>query len=122
MNTAVKLDSSMDISNYSEKVLLNNPFENFKLENYKYAQLHKNISSDVSLEHYEIDLSSISSIKNLELSDALDIDLHSYLNKWNYKNTDSYFRVNSISERSSIKIDLDLFEEEILHLDLSLFK
>lgn len=122
MSTAVKLDTSDNISNQDKKVLLNNPFENFKIENYKYAQLHKNITSDVSVEYHEIDLSSISSVKKLKLIDAVDIDLLSDLNKWNYNNTDSFFRVNSISERSSIKIDLDFFEEEVLHLDLSLFK
>ena len=43
MSTAEKLDMmpSKDISDYAEKVLLNNPFKNFKIENYKYAQLHK---------------------------------------------------------------------------------
>ena len=37
MSAAVKLDMmpSKDISDYAEKVLLNNPFENFKIENYK---------------------------------------------------------------------------------------
>ena len=124
MSTAVKLDMmpSKDISDYAEKVLLNNPFENFKIENYKYAQLHKSITSNVSLDEFKADLSSISSVKNIKLSDTSDIDLLSDLNKWNYNNADSYFRVNSILERSSKKIDLDLFREEIICLDLSLFK
>ena len=124
MSTAVKLDMmpSKDISDYAEKVLLNNPFENFKIENYKYAQLHKNITSNVSLDEFKVDLSSISSVKNIKLSDTSDIDLLSDLNKWNFNNADSYFRVNSILERSSKKIDLDFFREEIICLDLSLFK
>ncbi len=124
MSTAVKLDTmpSKYISDYAEKALLNNPFENLKIENYKYAQLHKNITSDVSLEEFKADFSSISSIKNMKLSDASDIDLLSDLNKWNFNNTDSYFRVNSILERSSKKIDLDLYKEEIICLDLTLFK
>ena len=124
MSTAVKLDMmpSKDISDYAEKVLLNNPFENFKIENYKYAQLHKSITSNVSLDEFKADLSSISSVKNIKLSDTSDIDLLSDLNKWNFNNADSYFRVNSILERSSKKIDLDLFREEIVCLDLSLFK
>ena len=67
-------------------------------------------------------MSSISSVKNIKLSDTSDIDLLSDLNKWNFNNADSYFRVNSILERSSKKIDLDLFREEIVCLDLSLFK
>ena len=52
MSTAVKLDMmpSKDISDYAEKVLLNNPFENFKIENYKYAQLHKSITSNENLD------------------------------------------------------------------------
>ena len=124
MSTAVKLEimPSKDISDYAEKVLLNNPFENFKIENYKYAQLHKSITSNVSLDEFNADLSSISSVKNIKLSDTSDIDLLSDLNKWNFNNADSYFRVNSILERSSKKIDLDLFREEIICLDLSLFK
>ena len=124
MSTALKLDMmpSKDISDYAEKVLLNNPFENFKIENYKYAQLHKSITSNVSLDEFKADLSSISSVKNIKLSDTSDIDLLSDLNKWNFNNADSYFRVNSILERSSKKIDLDLFREEIICLDLSLFK
>ena len=124
MSTAEKLDMmpSKDISDYAEKVLLNNPFKNFKIENYKYAQLHKSITSNVSLNEFKADLSSISSAKNVKLSDTSDIDLLSDLNKWNFNNADSYFRVNSILERSSKKIDLDLFREEIVCLDLSLFK
>ena len=124
MSTAVKLDtmSSKDLSNYLEKTLTNNPFENFKIENYKYAQLHKNITSNRSLEYFKPDLSSIISIKNLKSTDTSDVDLLGDLNNWKYNNTDSYFRVNSISERSSKKIDLDLYEDEIIYLDLSLFK
>ena len=124
MNTAVKLDTmpSKYISDYAEKALLNNPFENFKIENYKYAQLHKSITSNISLEEFKADLSSINSIKNIKLSDCSDIDLLSDLNKWNFNNTDSYFRVNSILERSSKNIDLDLYKEETICLDLSLFE
>ena len=67
MSTAEKLDMmpSKDISDYAEKVLLNNPFKNFKIENYKYAQLHKSITSNVSLDEFKADLSSISSVKNI---------------------------------------------------------
>ena len=106
MSTAEKLDMmpSKDISDYAEKVLLNNPFKNFKIENYKYAQLHKSITSNVSLDGFKADLSSISSVKNIKLSDTSDIDLLSDLNKWNYNNADSYFRVNSILELSLIHI------------------
>ena len=77
MSTAVKLDTmpSKYISDYAEKALLNNPFDNLKIENYKYAQLHKNITSDVSLEEFKADMSSISSIKNLKSSDTSDVDL-----------------------------------------------
>ena len=113
MSTAVKLDTmpSKDISDYAEKVLLNNPFENFKIENYKYAQLHKSITSNVSLKEFKADFSSMSSIKNIKLSDTSDIDMLSDLKKWNFNNTDSYFRVNSILERSSKKIDLSLDDD-----------
>ena len=75
--------------------------QNFKIENYKYAQLHKSITSNVSLDEFKADLSSISSVKNIKLSDTSDIDLLSDLNKWNFNNADSYFRVNSILERST---------------------
>ena len=124
MTIALKSETmpSKDISSYAENALLNNPFDNLKIENYKYAQLHKSITSNVSLEEFKADLSSFSSIKNVSLSDTFDIDLLCDLNKWNYNNTDSYFRVNSILERSSKKIDLDLYKEEIIYLDLSLFK
>ena len=124
MSTAVKLDTmpSKYISDYAEKALLNNPFENFKIENYKYAQLHKSITSNISLEEFKADLSSINSIKNIKLSDCSDIDLLSDLNKWNFNNTDSYFRVNSILERSSKNIDLDLYKEKTICLDLSFFE
>ena len=75
MSTAVKLDMmpSKDISDYAEKVLLNNPFENFKIENYKYAQLHKSITSNVSLDEFKADLSSISSVKNIKLSNSTNV-------------------------------------------------
>ena len=115
MSTAVKLDMipSKDISDYAEKVLLNNPFENFKIENYKYAQLHKSITSNVSLDEFEADLSSISSVKNIKLSDTSDIDLLSDLNKWNFNNADSYFRVNSIFKASGVEV---IYELRILAL------
>ena len=50
MSTAVKLDTmpSEEISDYAQKAMLNNPFENFKIENYKYAQLHKSITTNSS--------------------------------------------------------------------------
>ena len=42
MSTAVKLDTmpSEDIFNYAQKAMLNNPFENLKIENYKYCLLY----------------------------------------------------------------------------------
>jgi len=124
MSTAVKLHTmpSRNISNYAQKALLNNPFENFKIENYKYAQLHKSITTNLSLNGFKPNFSSFNSFKNLKLSDGTNTDLLGDLNKWNYNNTDSYFRVNSISERPSIKIDLDLHEDEVIYLDLSIFK
>lgn len=124
MSTAVKLDTmpSEEISDYAQKTMLNNPFENFKIENYKYAQLHKSITSNSSLEDFNPDFLSINSFKNLKLTDSTNADLLGDLNKWNYNNSDSYFRVNSISERSSKKIDLDIYEDEIIYLDLSMFK
>ena len=99
MSTAVKLDTmpSEEISEYAQKAMLNNPFENFKIENYKYAQLHKSISTNSSLEDFKPDFSSINSFKNLKLTDSTNADLMGDLNKWNYNNSDSYFRVNSIS-------------------------
>ena len=108
MRTAVKLDTmpSEEISDYAQKAMLNNPFENFKIENYKYAQLHKSITSNSSLEAFNPDFLSINSFKNLKLTDGANADLLGDLNKWNYNNSDSYFRVNSILERSSKKIDL----------------
>src|SRR5210317_1675644 len=111
--TAVKLHTmpSRNMSDYAQKALLNNPFKNFKIENYKYAQLHKSITTNLSLKGFEPDFSSLNSFKNLKLSDGMNTDLLRDLNKWNYNNTDSYFRVNSISERPSIKIDLDLHED-----------
>ena len=124
MSTAVKLDMipSEEISEYAQKAMLNNPFENFKIENYKYAQLHKSIATNSSLEAFNPDFSSINFFKNLKLTDSSNADLLGDLNKWNYNNSDSYFRVNSILKRSSKKIDLDLYEDEIIYLDLSIFK
>ena len=123
MSTAMKLDTmpSEEISDYVKKAMLNNPFENFKIENYKYAQLHKSITTNLSLEDFKPDLSSINSFKNLKLTDSKNADLLGELNKWDYNNSDSYFRVNSISGRHSKKIDLDSYEDEIIYLDLSIF-
>ena len=123
MSTAMKLDTmpSEEISDYVKKAMLNNPFENFKIENYKYAQLHKSITTNLSLEDFKPDLSSINSFKNLKLTDSKNADLLGELNKWDYNNSDSYFRVNSILERHSKKIDLDSYEDEIIYLDLSIF-
>ena len=77
MSTAVKLDTmpSEEISDYAQKAMQNNPFENFKIENYKYAQLHKNITSKSNLEAFKPDFSSINSFKNLQLTDSTNTDL-----------------------------------------------
>ena len=120
MSTAVKLDTmpSKFISDYAEKALLNNPFENFKIENYKYAQLHKDITSKNQLK--EIDSSELLKIsKNISSLISNPVDLVSDLNIWKFNNDDSFFRVSSLLKRETRSINLDRFEDKNLFLDIS---
>ena len=50
MELVLNLDKiqSESVSQYAKDILDNqNPYKNFKIENYKYAQLHKDVKSEI---------------------------------------------------------------------------
>ena len=52
MELLLNLDKiqSESVSQYAKDILDNqNPYKNFKIENYKYAQLHKDVKSEILL-------------------------------------------------------------------------
>ena len=111
-----------NLSAYGNKILNDfNPFKNFKLENYKYAQLHKDyISDNFSESIYDYaDLLKIS--YQIQKADFTVTDLSSKIDQWKFNSADSYFRVSSLSHRSSLAIDLDSFTQEVLMMDINHF-
>ena len=111
-----------NLSSHGNKILNDfNPFKNFKLENYKYAQLHKDhISENFSDSIYDYkDLLKIS--HQIKKTDFTTIDLSFKIDKWMFNCADSYFRVSSLSNRSSLAIDLDNFSQKVLTIDINHF-
>ena len=121
MELVLNLDKiqSDNISQYAQTILDNqNPYKNFKIENYKYAQLHKDITSKNQLK--EIDLSELLKIsKNISSLISNPVDLVSDLNIWKFNNDDSFFRVSSLLKRETRSINLDRIEDKNLFLDIS---
>ena len=111
-----------NLSSHGNKILKDfNPFENFKLENYKYAQLHKdNTSQNFSDLSYDLNELLKISLK-LQKTDFEEIDLNSKIDKWIFNSVDSYFRVSSLSNRSSLSLDLDNFNQEVVLIDVNQF-
>ncbi len=109
-----------DFSDKVQSIIENkNPFKNFKLENYKYAQLHKKITPKNSVSDFKYyknikDLSLDLSTENLK-----SINLRSSLDNWNFYSNDSYFRVESLIKRSASSISLDDYEQSVFSLDIS---
>ena len=97
MELTLNLDKiqSDNVSKYAKAILdKQNPYKNFKIENYKYAQLHRDIKSETLLR--DIDISELLRIsKNISSLTSNPVDLASDLNLWKYKNDDSFFRVSS---------------------------
>ena len=121
MELVLNLDKiqSDNISQYAQTILDNqNPYKNFKIENYKYAQLHKDITSKNQLK--EIDSSELLKIsKNISSLISNPVDLVSDLNIWKFNNDDSFFRVSSLLKRETRSINLDRIEDKNLFLDIS---
>tara|TARA_B100000965_G_scaffold353856_1_gene330026 strand:+ start:5129 stop:6232 length:1104 start_codon:yes stop_codon:yes gene_type:complete len=109
-----------DISAKVQFIIENqNPFKNFKLENYKYAQLHKKIApkNPVSDFKYHKDINDLS--LDLSTQSLKSVNLRSALDNWNFYSTDSYFRVESLIKRPGALIPLDDYEQSIFSLDIS---
>ena len=111
-----------NLSSHGNKILKDfNPFKNFKLENYKYAQLHKDHTSE-NFSDSSYDYNELLKIShNLQKTDFEETDLSSKVDKWNFNSVDSYFRVSSLSSRSSLTLNLDSFSQEVLLVDVNHF-
>jgi len=121
MELTLNLDKiqSDNVSKYAKTILdKQNPYKNFKIENYKYAQLHRDIRSEIL--QRDIDISELLKIsKNISTFSSNPVDLASNLNQWKYKNDDSFFRVSSLLKRDTSSINLDLIDDKNLFLDIS---
>ena len=99
-----------------------NPFKNFKIENYKYAQLQKDEISNKFLE-IPLNMDELFKISHkISNSDFNTIDLNSKIDDWKFNCNDSYFRVASLTKRSSVVVNLDAYDQEILFLDINEFE
>ena len=114
-------DTSMEnLSIHAKEILLEkNPFKNFKIENYRYAQLHKNIESqsDTVKSPLHEDLTKLTT--DISNNTFANIDLKPTIDNWGFSNSDSFFRVSSLVHRTSISINLDNFKETSLFLNIS---
>jgi len=109
-----------NISSYASEVLNEkNPFKNLKLENYKYAQLHK-IDKLSNFNPVELNLKELSEIcSEIKSQDMDKIDLKPKIDDWTFKTSDSYFRVSSLTSKETRLINLDNFNQNNLLLDLN---
>ena len=109
-----------NISSYASEVLNGqNPFKNLKLENYKYAQLHK-IDKLSNFNPVELNLKELSEIcSEIKSQDMDKIDLKPKIDDWTFKTSDSYFRVSSLTSKETRLINLDNFNQNNLLLDLN---
>ncbi|MDC0861129.1 SufD family Fe-S cluster assembly protein [Alphaproteobacteria bacterium] len=108
---------------FQSNLLAVNPFQNHKIENYKYAQLnkidyntsHKNIHSfDINVKDNFHDIFQKSkTIKDVALE---------YIN-WNFNAPDSAIRLSSLVKDPTIHFfDLNNFAEDVCVIDLSLYE
>ena len=85
-------DISMEkLSIHAKEILLEkNPFKNLKIENYRYAQLHKSIKPHTNMINSSLneDLTQLST--DISNNSFTEIDLTSAIDNWNFSNSDSF--------------------------------
>lgn len=114
-------DISMDnLSIHAKEILLEkNPFKNLKIENYRYAQLHKSIKPHTNIIKSSLNEDLTQLATDISNNSFIEIDLTHSIDNWDFSNSDSFFRVSSLVKRSSISINLDDFNETSLFLNIS---
>ena len=114
-------DASMEkLSIHAKEILLEkNPFKNFKIENYRYAQLHKNIKPHTNILNTSLNDDLTQLTTDISNNIFTEIDLTPTIDNWEFSNSDSFFRVSSLVKRSSISINLDNFKETSLFINIS---
>ena len=121
INENIVNDISMEnLSIHAKEILLEkNPFKNLKIENYKYAQLHKSIKPHTNTIKPSLkdDLNQLAT--DISNNIFTEIELRSTIDNWEFSNSDSFFRVSSLVKRPSISINLDDFKETSLFLNIS---
>ena len=109
-----------NLSIHAKEILIEkNPFKNLKIENYRYAQLHKNIEPKNKLIKSSLDKDISQLATDISNHPFTQIDLRSNIDNWEFSNSDSFFRVSSLANRSSVSINLDDFKENSLFLNIS---
>ena len=109
-----------NLSIHAKEILIEkNPFKNLKIENYRYAQLHKKIDPKKNLIKSSLDKDLSQLATDISNHAFTQIDLRSNIDNWEFSNSDSFFRVSSLANRSSISINLDDFKENSLFLNIS---
>ena len=109
-----------NLSIHAKEILFEkNPFKNLKIENYRYAQLHKNIKPHTNILKSSLNDDLTQLTTDISNNIFTEIDLKSTIDNWEFSNSDSFFRVSSLVKRSSISINLDNFKETSLFLNIS---
>jgi hypothetical protein len=85
-------DTSMEkLSIHAKEILLEkNPFKNLKIENYKYAQLHKSIKPHTNTIKPSLkdDLTQLAT--DISNNIFTEIELRSTIDNWEFSNSDSF--------------------------------
>ena len=99
INENIVNDISMEsLSIHAKEILLEkNPFKNFKIENYRYAQLHKNIKPHTNILKSSLNDDLTQLTTDISNNIFTEIDLKSTIDNWEFSNSDSFFRVSSLS-------------------------
>ena len=117
-NIKLPVTSRVDQAN-TAAVIAKNPFKNLNIENYRYAQLHKNIKPHTNILKSSLNDDLTQLTTDISNNIFTEIDLKSTIDNWEFSNSDSFFRVSSLVKRSSISINLDNFKETSLFLNIS---
>jgi len=113
-----------NLSSYFQNNLLAvNPFQNHKIENYKYSQLNK---IDFSKNHnciLELDLNTKDNFLKMFQKDKTIEEISTKHINWDFNGPDSAIRLASLAEDPFVYIfNLDIIDGDICIIDIALYK
>ncbi len=108
---------------FQSNLLAVNPFQNHKIENYKYAQLSKIDYNKIHKNIHSVDLDIKDNFYDIFQKSKIIKDVSLELIDWNFNAPDSAIRLSSLVKDPTIHFfDLNIFVDDICVIDLSLYK